>query len=305
MSILVYAVATPPAAPPPNPWKGLEMHWYGWDGSVWSLTNPDQGSVMLPGVRGLTMPPVTHYTDQYASVAGSRWRGYNITAREAFWPIQIFHNTSSQDWLNRDRAWWKTMRPGHTGQWSVVQPSGEERRLTLRFKDDGTQQFDTDPAAMGWTNYGITLTAEQPFWAGTRIDRTFRGGVAQPFYIPSGTPKTVAISPSTTGSLTLSNNGDEPVWPTWYIDGPASGFSVGYGSNLIEGTVSIGSGQTLVIETDPVKRSATLAGTNVMTSLTAKNFAPFPAGDLVTVAANAAGGGAVRYSFVPLYHRAW
>ena len=290
----------------PTLWTGLDMVWNGWDGSIWSLTDPIHGSVMLPGVRGFSMPPVEHFKDDYASVAGSRWRGYRVGEREVFWPIQIYTDAGSQAWIERDRAFWNTMHPGKTGIWVVRQPNGNSRSLTLRFKDDGTQEFAVDPVMIGWTNYGITLTAEQPFWEGQPIRASFQTGAGSNFFGGSGAPP-FNISPANTISTAkLDNPGNEPAWPTWTIVGPFSSFSLTVdGRTVASSTITASAGQSLVIESDPTKRSAKLNGVDVMGQITSTGFAPIPAGTNVNMSLALTGTGSINVSFIPLYHRAW
>lgn len=279
------------------------MYWTGVDGSVWSLVDPTHGSVMMPGVRGFSMPPITHYKDKYASVPGSRWRGFNVEEREVFWPIQIFHDGSSQDWIERDRAWWKSLHPGGTGTWTVVQPDGTRRHLRCRFVNDGTGEFPFDPASTGWQNYGITMVAESPFWEGDPVSpKAWITGEGVPFF--NGTDLT--ISPGYgLDAAKLKNDGDEPAYLTWTVTGPATDAQVGVPGNIITIPFEVPEGQTLVIDTNPLHQSARMGGVNKMAQLGVREFAPLPPGDSITLSLDMTGAGSIGATFTPQYFRAW
>lgn len=318
MPLIFAAPYVPPA--PDTTWVGMQMKWTGWDGSEWDLTNAAEGAVMLPGVRGLSMPEITHYTTNYASVAGSRWRGHNVEAREAFWPLQIFCDTGSQDWVLRDRAFWRTLRPEKTGTWTVIHPSGEERYLDLRFVDDGQQAFSIDPVLVGWTTYGITLAADNPFWRGKEIRREWAAG--QPVNFFSATPGGLTISPSTTlDTAQMPNPGDAPAYPKWEVIGPVTNGQVGVNGRNIVIPFSIASGEVLIIDTDPAEQSATLysytgnaeLGTRVLTNPADRtmdlgaspDFAPIPADGVTDITSSLVGAGKIALVLTPLYLRAW
>ena len=249
MGVVFGGIIAPPA--PPVSWVGLDMKWIGWDGSEWSLTDPSTGTVMLPGVRGLSMPPIIHHRAAHASLPGARWRGNSVDVREVFWPIQVYTNLGSQEWLEIDRAFWKTMDPKKTGTWVVVQPDGTTRSLKLRFVDDGTQTFDHDPTLEGWSNYGITFAAEQPYWEGAPISGLWMAGSQTPFFGSSGAPA-FTISPSNTlADAKITNPGDVDAYVTWRVYGPVTTATVGVNGRNITIPFSIAAGDVLEIDTSP------------------------------------------------------
>lgn len=304
---LVFAVPYIPAAPP-RTWIGLQMTWTGWDGSVWNLTEASEGAVMMSGVRGWSMPPVVHYTTAYASVAGARWRGHTVDAREVFWPIQLFHDSGSQAWIERDRAFWKTMRPSKVGTWTVKQPSGEERHLDCRFVDDSQQSYSHDPVLAGWSNYGINLAAEQPYWRATPIRREWNAGGSLPFFDPAGG---FTISPSTTlDTASMLNPGDVDTYPVWEVHGPVTTAQVGVAGRNITIPFAVADGDTLIIDTNPTAQTAILyspgdAPVDKTMDLGSVDFAPMPADAQTPVSLLVSGAGYVSLVMTPLYLRAW
>lgn len=309
---LVFAVPYIPTAPP-RPWVGLEMTWTGWDGSVWDITRAAEGVCLMPGVRGLSMPPIVHYTTSYASVVGSRWRGHTVEAREVFWPVQVFSDVDSAGWVIRERAFWKTMRPDKTGTWTVSLPSGEKRHLDCRFVDDSGVAFDTDPVLAGWSNYGINMLAHHPFWRAAPIRREWTAGGAVPFFpAGGGGGGGFTISPSATlDTATMLNPGDVDAYPVWEVHGPVTSAQVGVEGRNITIPFAVADGQTLIIDTDPTAQTATLydAGmTNPVDKtmeLGTVDFAPMPADRNAPVSLLVSGGGRITLVLTPLYLRAW
>ena len=309
MGVIFGGLPNPPA--PPVVWSGLAMKWVGWDGSEWVLSDETHGTVMLPGVRGLNMPPVIHHRAAHASVPGARWRGHTVDVREAFWPIQIYTDLGSQEWIAKDRAFWRTMDPAKTGTWVVIQPDGSERRLKLRFIDDGQQSFEHDAAMSGWSNYGITLAAEQPYWEGEEITGLWETGAPVPFFGGTGGPA-FAISPGNTLSeAQITNPGDVPAYMVWRIYGPTNTATVGINGRNISIPFPIAAGDVLEIDTRPeaqVAMRGPVAGplTDDKTgSLGVIDFAPLPPGEPATLTLSMSGTGRITASFIPLYYRAW
>ena len=309
MGVVIGGLIAPVA--PPVIWAGLDMKWIGWDGSEWSLTNPSSGTVMLPGVRGLNMPPIIHHRAAHASLPGARWRGNSVDIREIFWPIQIYTNLGSMEWLEVDRAFWKTMDPKKTGTWVVIQPDGTTRSLKLRFVDDGTQTFDHDPVLEGWLNYGITMAAEQPYWEGAPIMGLWMAGTQQPFFGGTGAPA-FAISPSNTlADAKITNPGDVDSYVTWRVYGPVTTATVGINGRNITIPFAIADGDVLEIDTSPSGQIALMGPVggpltiDKTPELGAIDFAPLPAREESSMSLAMTGTGSVTATFTPLYYKAW
>jgi Phage tail protein len=98
-------------------------------------------------------------------------------------------------------------------------------------------------------------------------------------------------SVASSGTMTLVNNGTAPIWPTFTFTGPlnvpiltaAGGQQIGYLGNL-------GVGDSLVVVTDPYKRSVQLNGTDRFTLLTPASWFSVPPKSSVSVALQASGG---------------
>lgn len=303
MESIIYA-APIGAGNAPVEWPGLSMRWIGWDDTVWDLTSGISGLALMPGLRGIHMPPTKHYKDNYPTLHGARWRGYNIEQREVFWPIQIFNDYGSQEWLNHDKKFWRTMSPHKTGVWEVIQPNGTVRSLRLRYRDDGQYSFDLDPAIVGWNNYGLMFDAEQPFWTEPEVTRSFRSTSPAQFFSPGGAVVNITAG-STISSATLFNPGDEKTYPVWELEGPITSATISLDGNVISVPFAVPTGQKLTIDTNPETLMATMNGVDMTPQLGTAQFFPLPVGDVSSLALTVVGSGNISVRFTPLYYRAW
>jgi hypothetical protein len=305
MAGIVYGIPYIPPAPPESPWTGMPMTWTGWDGSVWNLCNGAEGVVLQAGVRGFGQAPYTHWRDKSPAVPGAKHNGEIADEREVFWPIKVYSDASSREWVERDRAFWRTLQPSRTGVWTVTHPDGAKRSLTLRVASDGDPSFDTIPSLQGWAKYGITLVADQPYWEGQPIFRTWAQFEQQPFLPPTAGAGYTVSSGSPLETATITNPGDVETHLRWEITGPCTSVTVGAGGAMIIAPVTLDAGETMVIDTDPDEQAATIGDTDVTKQLTKAEFTPIPPGESVKLSLFMEGTGTIRAELTPLYERAW
>jgi hypothetical protein len=228
--------------------------------------------------------------------------------------------------MERDRAFWSTMDPEDTGVWTIIHPDGKHRSLRLRFVDDGDHTRKTNPLRIGWETYGIHLVAEQPFYEGDPVVRSWKNSTYQPFFDPTG-PQLVNIgSGADTSTAVIDNPGDVESYPRWFID-DATTASVGVDGVVVNVPFAVPFGKSLVIESDPDLIGATLyditvAGMDLKPSdrevgvhlinpvdkspdLGEADFAPIPAGQSVPLSLTLAGSGAVEVQLPTRYRRPW
>lgn len=322
-------LASPPAPPAPvGPGRlarqGFRMTWTSWEGDVWDLTSSKSGLFMLQEtVKGVGMPEVKRHTRTSPGLHGSRYRGWIAEERDVLWPLFSYHNGESQEWVEHDRKFWRSMRPDQTGVWRITQPSGHWRELTCRYESGG-DGFDRDPAQYGWTKYGLSLVAENPFWEGEPIVRNFAQPTQRNFYgggpLPGqagydasaakATPFYISAA-STTAKAIMHNPGDVPAWPIWraYPTFDSVTFTVdGHRITYVDNGYIMGN-RHLAIDTNPEDQRAiaTLpAATDLMTyRLTEWDFVPIQPGESVEVGISMVGTGYVSCELRPQYLRAW
>lgn len=326
MAVLLVGAPELVELPEPTPWTSITHRWTFGDLS-WDLTGIDDGRsrsgvALMPGVRGMNMPTIQSYRRKSASVAGSRWRGSVTDERDVFWPLEVYHDKGSQAWIEHNRLFWSTMEPDRTGVWSVTQPGdgiseGETRYLTLRFDNDGDPAEDIDPGLLGWAEYGVTLKAEQPYWAGETITRSWdqSGGLVN--YYGGGPVDDSGFGPpyvTTTGrsmtTASIDNPGRLPALPVWTVYGPSTTAVFGVGSRLITIPFPLTSGQWVRIDTARTDRRAMFGtgtpGPNVGTNRTRDlgadtKFGEVPPGTPVPLSIAMEGTGRVEMQMTPLY----
>lgn len=306
-------VFVPPYTPPPPPAPAFSAYgsvWTGADGSVWDLTDPSSGVFMTnQGVRGLLRPEYTRFTSKSAGVAGSRHRGSRAEERPVYWPVFVYSDTGSQEWIERDRAFAASFDPDMPGVWTVTQPSGEARHLSCRLIDDGGAADGPDPVRAGWRVYGMNLVANDPYWYGPPVSQTWGSTVEvgrSTFPIRFDDRSFRRKSSSTLGTVRMTNPGDVDAWPTLRIEGgPSTDFEFTVGGRTIAGQVALNPGDVFVVDTDPRRQSTYLNGTRVRGVLTQANFAPIPAGRDRQLTVNVSPSGTATVTIAPRFNRAW
>lgn len=302
---------TPPESVVEEP--AVEMTWTVGD-QTFDLLDPASDVRLLQGIRGLTMPPVKHYYDESPALDGSRWRGSRTEAREVFWPLLI-RSLTGDTFVDTDRLLWDTVRPDLTGVWGVAAPDGQKRMLTLRFKDEGNGGYATDPVKSRGAVYGVTFTAEDPYWRGEPIVRSWSVGTPDLFFNGVSKAPVFRISvASLVASATLSNPGDIPAWPVWTVYGSSTATTLGLAGHAITVPFTVASGKALVIDTNPTAQTAFLYDVvaGVLTNpvertkdLGTTDFATIPPGQSVTLALSLTGSGSIQCTLNPGYWRAW
>lgn len=291
----------------------MVVRWTGWDGSVWNLTTGLEGVALQPGFRGFGMPDVQNYRQEGPTTDGSTFNGFRVQKREVFLPLLTWVGSSdfygSQSWIDKDAAFFDTMRPGRSGTLTVEAPNGSERSLECRFESDNSQAFDTDPSFVGWAPYGVTLIADDPFWYGEPLLETWGSEVPVEFF--GGEPPDTMFTISTGASFTkasMVNEGQHESYIKWTIKGAFETIKVGVGSALIQIPFALGASQTAVIDTSPSDMRVMVNGVDRTSDLTVMpKFTPVPAGGKtnLTISYTGTATGTVSAELRTRYYRAW
>lgn len=297
-------VAAPPPVAPPiyTPWRRITHLFHGWDGSTWDVTDGRNGIFLMPeGIEGMGMPDIVNYTFNSPVIHGMEWEGWRATGRDVHWVIGIFEDDTDR-WIANKTAFWKIFRPGKTMRWEVILPNGDSYSLTVRFKSDDTSVYSRDPVNLGWAIYGITCMTEQPFWEGDPVSNYWESKTESDFFNGGYGPPFIVSSYADISTATITNPGDVETYARWEITGPFTTAVVG----IDDFTVSLSGGNigdVYVIDTDPLKLTATKNGVDIMASLGSFDFAPIPPGEDVVLSLGMAGTGKITASFTPLYLR--
>lgn len=310
MTAAVLAVVVPPPPPPPNSpgWESIEVTWEAYDGSLWRLTDPRSGIfIMRGGVRGLGTPKGVHYRDQSPAVHGATWRGLTYDPREVFWPIYLYSDASTAEYIKLDRAFWDSLHPEYEGTMTVRVPGFTARKIRLRYIDDGNWTPERDPAFVGWTTYGITLQADQPLWEGeTVVGGPWQASTPVPFHggTDPGDPIINISKGRTLATATIHNPGQIEAWGKWKIDGPCTSATIDIDGHVTEVPIELEVNQSVTIDMRPTEQTALREnGTDVFELLGETDFAPIPAGGNATLTLDVDETGAISVELVPLYFR--
>ena len=174
------------------------MVWTGWDGSTWDLSDPKGGVFLTGDIEGLGMPTHQAWIGESPATHGQYYRGHVVEPRPVFWPLYLYSDVGTDEWLELDRAFWRSLHPGKHGTWSVTTLRGGTRSLSCRFVDDGRKAFQRDPLLRGWATYGVSLVADSPFWTGEPVRRTWSDGPSSDFY--NTKPVTFTVATDTVGA---------------------------------------------------------------------------------------------------------
>ncbi|WP_031047484.1 serine/arginine repetitive matrix protein 2 [Streptomyces sp. NRRL F-5650] len=235
MPIITAPVTTPPTGPPtgggtpvPLPEIGLATATYtDPSGTVWPLTDELAGWFTLSaGVSGLGAVEY-EYTSDAQPRGGERLRHAQPQPRAIVWPLYVYSDTSHMEFIERWRAlataFTRTLRPGPDGRrppgvLEITRPDGSRRRINVHYRS-GFEGRGTQGSGILSDTAVITLWAEDPFWVDADTISVHREqGVGRDFLRPYPS----VSSSQVLGATTVTNPGDETVWPTWTITGPAS-----------------------------------------------------------------------------------
>ena len=328
VDILLYMPDTTPLPSDTPKWLGLPMRWEGADGSEWELTDRSRGVYMRPGVRGLNMPQYDRYSSTAALVPGSRHKGSRALDREVFWPLKVWTDKGSVEWMRFDRAFWDSFDPDAEGRWVVTHPDGATRYLRCRFVEVD-DDFGKNPIRRGWAEYKIRMLADSVFWRGETQKEAFRPPDPRNFYVTEadraqyGYAADVIEYLSPGGSLdsaTFRNDGDVPLYPVWTALGSVQNVSFGPEGGSIIIPFEIPDGFATRIDTNPADPNARVLwyGQWNATSQTIVNpvdrtaelnpatrYMPIPKGQSQKLNIQMTGVGTVIVEGVAQYRRAW
>ncbi len=310
MTTAVIAVPTSVANEIDNRWGKLRMTVAAQDGSnTWEITNPSLGVfARREGLRGLGMPKVDHKTTETPAMPGASHDDLNYKPRDIFWPMQIFHDGSSEEWLTRDSQFWDALDPTQEVRWTVYQTDGSSRWIDCRFVDDGDWAPEIDPTYFGWANYGIRMVANSPFWKGDPIRRSWRTVAPVDFYADA--PGVIAISSSRSlSSAIITNPGKVNAYPKWKIIGPIAGATITIGGHTLEIPIALDADEFILLDTDPSQLTvidhAGVDRYEEAGELDWRGWVPPRVATEITLTLDGDTGGKVELEIVPQYLRAW
>jgi hypothetical protein len=234
--------------------------WTGAAGQTIRLTDDVSGYLLMPGVRGLELPEFTHYERESGAVDGSIITGSRALAREIYLPVYVHGRDRAQAVERRGRlALAMNPRPPHGGPGvlEVADRAGPTRRISARYVEGMAGDEGTDLTGAYWCIYGITLTAESPYWELDAVRRVWRIEGSPQRWLPLP-PLRVRGSDVIGEGMAITNPGTADSWPVWTLRGPVGPGTLMRSRTLGEELVfdrALADGETVTIDTRPRRKS--------------------------------------------------
>jgi hypothetical protein len=197
-------------------------------GTSVALDGLRDGYVLLPGVTGLGMPPVSLAADPLPSSDGSVFRGLRYAERDLFIPVAILGDDATAVTSYR-RVLERLLSPrGGPVTLTVTHPSGEQRRITGWYIDGAKGDEGSDQAGRCFEKKGLLLRCLGPWWYAEQQTQSWvLTETAVAFLDPTKSffPITL-MAAEVEGAATVVNDGDGDAEPIWDVTGPGDSVTV-------------------------------------------------------------------------------
>jgi hypothetical protein len=275
-------LAGPPPIPPPTS-DIPNIVLTGGDGQQWVLTDPIGSQVLLmKGATGLSLPPNTAYLSDTPGAPGAFRTGAHDDPRAVFLPLYCEGNSRAQQVANL-RALQRSVHWSRGPcQLAWAESDGSRRYLDMTYASGLEGNDAAENADLQWEVLGANFLAENPYLYGDPVSPAPWTGASPPAFFPMGGFPIRLGSSSVFGSTVINNVGEVEAWPTWRLDGPATGLTVqlnattSFQLNLSADPLLVG--EHIIVTTDPKADVLTVVddtGANRFTTV-APNFAFFP-----------------------------
>lgn len=183
-----------------------------------------------------------------------------------------FYGTSDIDLRNQIRSVMYQMSPDRgTGSVLIQAPDGVRRQIFCRVSDGLGLDESTGSSGVTTQKAAVLFRAFDPYWYDVSPISDNWGITLVPTFFPIFPLR--LTSSEVVVSQVVANLGDVPTWPVWTITGPGSGIqlqNITTGQTISFSTLTLGSGQSLTIDTRPGVKTVTMQdGTNMFWDLSA------------------------------------
>ncbi|WP_225725457.1 MULTISPECIES: phage tail protein [unclassified Nocardia] len=189
---------------------------------------------------------MTTIWNQSAFQTGSSFSGYRTNKRDLVFGVNIFQ-TAGRTWEAVDSAWRKAWAYDRDCVLTVTTDFGA-RSLSLRMSEQPDFKPVKDPHLKQWAKVVMTCTAGNPWWVESDVTATWVSPA-----------DTTGSNGSQSGTVTVSNPTDQPMWLRWVCSAPGqwtlpdySWANDAYAARKIP-LPQTSSGQDLTIDTDPME----------------------------------------------------
>lgn len=180
----------------------------GVDGSTWVITGdkaPTSGVRLDQSHLGLlTDTPIETVWQSSIAEIGARYRGHSFSAREISLPVTVL-DSPTESWQSVDSRWRRAWSYTEDSTIEVI-AGGRARRLKARLHKTPEQSLEqTSGQDRGSSKMLMHLIAGDPLW--------YSDTVTEPWFFDGV---------HWTGSVTVENPTDVPMWLQWTVGSPAS-----------------------------------------------------------------------------------
>ncbi|APT90506.1 hypothetical protein CSPHI_05045 [Corynebacterium sphenisci DSM 44792] len=290
----------------------LTVTWTDPRGIVWDLTSGDRGVKLDIGQSGLGWSRIRHsLIRDDTALAASR-----VAPAELDLIIRLDDTKYAEDYYRLSSEWWEQANsPFMEGTLAVARPGRAPRTRRARLRESPGTTWPYDPGLRGQERPAELwpLLCMSPWWSGPEQEIAHRYNTNAPtrlYYTDDGHgwPLQIGASSHATGKH-ITNTGAGPMWPNWRIRGPMAGARVGVADDLLAVAGPLGSGDEMIIVTDPTRRAVWDVDTgDTLFHLVSGTWAPIPAGQRVPVVIDVDGiapGAAIIATAAEQHAQAW
>lgn len=252
------------------------------DGTAYGLDALEGGTSglqHLTGKVGRFMPPVRYASDPVAASPGRRLVDVQLDGRDVTLPV-AFVATDLDTVRATMRTWAQRLDPTAGDVLLRVNDVAPARELVCRYVA-GFEGRET------WEDTGhysvrslLVLRSASPYWRATDDETvTFTNtGADGTVWFPIF-PLVFGAGSALTGG-TVTNGGNVDTWPSFTCTGPFDGLTLRNNTTgrTITTSAQLDAGEVLIIDAAPASRSLTLNGTNLYSTLTAREWWPLVPG---------------------------
>lgn len=261
---------------------GIDRAW--WD--LWGPQAGKQGLELAPNVSGLMHTPFQHLMSEGPYMIGAVPQRVDWRKRELGFGVLVNvgpkFDTNTFRYRMLEERWWRSWSAREDGYWGVYTRTHGWRWLRVRLAEDPKTPFQYDPTGEGiegFMQWDMVAVAPQPYYHSrkrvVRWDNVGEGNADPPGMrwdlvrnfinlVNAGlVPGVRELRPGVDvgeGILHVLNRGTEPSWPIYLVSSPGlCWIEDGPGGDMVELPLLTPEDGVVMIDTDPLKRTATSA----------------------------------------------
>jgi hypothetical protein len=261
------------------------------------ITFDNSTYVLNPALTGFGIPPTSVRIDESARDGGT-YRYTRRAVRNIDMPVTVL-GTSATDVETKLRRLARLTQDTLGPTTLTALRDAGDLTMDLHYTGGAELEYGGDAGGLTWARLLLSFQAPQPYWQ-TADPQTFQltSGDTGRGLLPELTKLKVSSSQSL-GTITITNTGDVPVYPTWTIQGPIDGFVASRGALSFGFNTALTADDAIIVNTE-LGTVVDDTGVNRYDILNpAPKFFSFPPG---TFSAQVTGTGTTSATFVSVFY---